>query len=131
MAIRVVNTIPGIDRIGKKTDLAARKELLIKDIEKIVRNRIENCEIVDIGFSRAYGKSLLENLIRRWCLDTYGRKHVNSLSLANAFTVVSVKEEDRYRYFIHFSPDIWDNEFNSRNKPKDLREGEARSNAGD
>lgn len=110
MAVKVVRAIPGIENISTKTDLAARKELLIKDFKEIVSNRIENCEIVDIGLSRSYGKSMLEALIRRWCFDMFGRTLINYHTLAAAFTVVVVKEKERYRYFIHFDPNIWKRE---------------------
>lgn len=120
MAVKEVKSIPANIRNKTAEGIGARKELLICDLKKIVVQHIENCEITDVELSETNGKYMLEALIGRWCWNMFGSTEVNCYTLISAFSVIRIKDDSGYKFYIHFEPYIWDEEI-KRNGPAVLK----------
>jgi hypothetical protein len=112
MAVKKIDKIPGFTIRKSSENIASRRALLELDLREIVTNRIIDSEITDIAVSDSYGKEMIESTIRRWCRTLFGYTLINHYALADAFAVIRIKEDNAFRYYIHFDPEVWHREIN-------------------
>lgn len=117
MAVVTLKKLPDQLSGGKSSSsLYMRKAAIMDDLEKIVNDGIENCELTNLALSRTYGKEMIEGVIRKWCSRKCAGSHVDHFRLSKAFSVIRSVNDDQYHYYIHFDRDLWQSLWNVTEK---------------